>query len=83
MPASVGLVLLIACANVANLCLVRSDCRQRDLAVRRAIGASWSQLMRSQVAEAGIVAGLAATLAVLLARDAAPGKPLVRLEGAL
>ena len=53
---SVGLVLLIACANVANLFLVRAEGRQRDLAVRRAIGAARGELFRSQMAEAVVVA---------------------------
>ena len=65
--AAVAVVLLIACANVANLCLVRADGRQRDLAMRRAIGASRGQLIRSQMAEALIVAGCAALVAVALA----------------
>ncbi len=64
---AVGIVLLIACANVANLFMVRAEGRHRDLAVRRAIGASRSQLVRLQMAEALIVAGLAGALAVLLA----------------
>ena len=64
---AVGVVLLVACANVANLFMVRAESRQRDLAVRRAIGARRGQLVRSQMAEAVLLAGLAATLAVFLA----------------
>ena len=64
---SVGLVLLIACANVANLFLVRAEGRQRDLAVRRAIGAARGDLFRSQISEAVVVAGLAGVLALVLA----------------
>ena len=65
--AALGVVLLVACANVANLFMVRAESRQRDLAVRRAIGARRGQLVRSQMAEAVLLAGLAATLAVFLA----------------
>jgi len=80
---AVGIVLLIACANVANLFLVRAEGRQRDLAVRRALGAGRGQLIRLQMAEAVIVAGLAGVLAVVLAsltfpaflRAAPPGIP--------
>ncbi len=64
---SVALVLLIACANVANLFVVRAESRHRDLAVRRAIGAGRGQLMRSQMSEAVVVAVLAGVLAVGLA----------------
>ena len=53
---AVGVVLLIACANVANLFLVRAESRRRDLTVRRAIGASRTQLIRFQMAEAFVVA---------------------------
>ena len=53
---AVSVVLLIACANVANLFLVRAEGRRRDLAVRRAIGASRAQLVRLQMVEALIVA---------------------------
>jgi putative ABC transport system permease protein len=62
------LVLLIACANVTSLFLVRAEGRHRDLAVRRALGAARGQLMRLQMAEAVIIACLAGTLAMLLAQ---------------
>ncbi|MEO7361130.1 MAG: FtsX-like permease family protein, partial [Gemmatimonadaceae bacterium] len=62
-----AIVLLVACGNVANLFLVRAEGRQRDLAVRRAIGATRIQLIRSQMAEALVIAGLAAGVAAVLA----------------
>jgi predicted permease len=65
--AAAGIVLLIACANVANLFMVRAESRQRDLAVRRAIGASRAQLVRLQMAEALAVAVLGGLLAAALA----------------
>ena len=71
--AAVGIVLLIACANVANLFLVRAEGRQRDLAVRRAIGAGRGQLVRVQMSEAIVVAALAGLLALVLAYFALQG----------
>jgi predicted permease len=69
---AVGLVLLIACANVGNLFLVRAERRQRELAVRRAIGAARRQLFRAQITEALVVALLAGIVAVALARVSVP-----------
>jgi predicted permease len=70
--AAAGIVLLIACVNVANLFMVRAEARHRDLAVRRAIGASRAQLIRLQMAEALVAALLAGVLAVGLARLSLP-----------
>ena len=69
---SVAVVLLIACANVANLFLVRAERRQRELAVRRAIGAGRLQLFRAQITEALVVALLAGALAMVLAWVSVP-----------
>ena len=69
---AVAVVLLIACANVANLFLVRAESRTRDLAIRRAIGASRAQLVRLQMAEAFLVALAAGVLAVVLSRVTLP-----------
>lgn len=67
-----GAVLLIACANLANLFLVRAEGRQRALALRRALGAARGTLLRAQMAEVTVVAALAGVLAVLLARTVVP-----------
>jgi putative ABC transport system permease protein len=63
---AVSIVLLIACANVTNLFLVRAEGKRRDMAVRRAIGASRTQLVRLQMSEAFLVALPAGILAVFL-----------------
>jgi putative ABC transport system permease protein len=68
LPAAVALLLVIACANVANLMLSRALSRGGEIAVRMALGADWRHLARLSILEALVLAVPGAALGILVAR---------------
>jgi predicted permease len=75
---TIGIVLVIACANVANLLMVRTEGRQHELAIRLALGAGWGRIARALMAESALLGALGGAAGLGLAYGAV--RLLIALE---